>query len=216
MGKLIQRVMLWLAGIVLAPVLWAQTTDLQVQVVDQQGAVVADAVIEVLVASVPATLANNQLGATVAQKGLAFVPFVSAVPVGTAVDFPNQDKTRHHVYSFSPAKVFELKLYSGKPEQPVTFDKTGVVALGCNIHDYMQAFVYVSASPYLAVTDAQGRATVKALPAGNHQLNVWHPWQAETFSPVAVVLPAQSVQQLRLALTAQQKPQKPKKGFGSS
>lgn len=216
MGKLIQRVMLWLAGIVLAPVLWAQTTDLQVQVVDQQGAVVADAVIEVLVASVPATLANNQLGATVAQKDLAFVPFVSAIPVGTAVDFPNQDKTRHHVYSFSPAKVFELKLYSGKPEQPVTFDKTGVVALGCNIHDYMQAFVYVSASPYLAVTDAQGRATVKALPAGNHQLNVWHPWQAETFSPVPVVLPAQSVQQLRLALTAQQKPQKPKKGFGSS
>lgn len=216
MGKLIQRVMLWLAGIVLAPVLWAQTTDLQVQVVDQQGAVVADAVIEVLVASVPATLASNQLGATVAQKDLAFVPFVSAIPVGTAVDFPNQDKTRHHVYSFSPAKVFELKLYSGKPEQPVTFDKTGVVALGCNIHDYMQAFVYVSASPYLAVTDAQGRATVKALPAGNHQLNVWHPWQAETFSPVPVVLPAQSVQQLRLALTAQQKPQKPKKGFGSS
>ena len=92
-----------------------------------------------------------------------FVPKVQAILVGTAVTFPNRDSVRHQVYSFSPARRFELPLYTGVP-QAVTFDKPGVVILGCNIHDWMVGYIYVSESPYFAKTDAQGKAVLSDLP----------------------------------------------------
>lgn len=114
-------------------------------------------------------------GAEVVQRGKAFVPEVAVVTVGSAVDFPNQDTVRHHVYSFSPAKRFELKLYVGRPEQPVVFDKPGIAVLGCNVHDQMQAWVVVLESPWSARTDAQGRAPLPDVPPGPHELRAWHP-----------------------------------------
>jgi hypothetical protein len=97
--------------------------------------------------------------------------------VGTAVTFPNRDSVRHQVYSFSPAKRFELPLYTGVP-QAVTFDKPGVVILGCNIHDWMIGYVYVSESPYFAKTDAHGKAVLTDLPPRAYVLRVWHPQQS--------------------------------------
>jgi len=109
------------------------------------------------------------------QWGKQFTPYVLPVRVGTRVRFPNRDNIKHHVYSFSPAKRFELKLYSSATAQPVLFDKPGIVALGCNIHDWMLAYVYVLETPYFAKTDAHGRVTIESLPEGTYHVEVWHP-----------------------------------------
>jgi len=189
-----------------------QAEPQQIRIVDQLGQPLADAVVEFLD---PANKAFGEKTAEVAQQDLTFRPFVSAVQAGTAVDFPNQDKTRHHVYSFSPAKVFELKLYADKPEAPVIFDTPGIVALGCNIHDYMQAYVYVGESQYLAVTDEQGIATFSSLPASGYQLKLWHPWQDADVAPRNVTVPLNQTE-FSIAVTRQEKPKRPKKGFGNN
>jgi plastocyanin len=103
-----------------------------------------------------------------------FVPLVSVVRTGTAIQFPNSDNIRHHVYSFSPAKTFELPLYIGTPAKPVIFDKAGVVTLGCNIHDWMIAYVYVVDSPYTAITDKDGNANITNMPAGDYEIAIMH------------------------------------------
>jgi plastocyanin len=112
-------------------------------------------------------------GAVMDQVNSEFEPRVLAVAVGSEISFPNSDKTRHHVYSFSPAKRFELPLYSGTTIDPVRFEQAGVVTVGCNIHDWMVGFIIVLDTPYRAVTDAQGRVRID-LPAGAYTLQVWH------------------------------------------
>lgn len=112
--------------------------------------------------------------AVIAQKDKRFIPEVSVVQAGTAVAFPNQDTVRHHVYSFSPAKTFDLKLYAGTPAAPVKFEKPGVAVLGCNIHDNMVAWVVVLQTPYHARTGADGTARLEGVPAGSYQLRGWH------------------------------------------
>lgn len=189
-----------------------QAAPLQIRITDQQGQPLADAVVELLD---PANKAFRSKPAEVAQQDLTFRPFVSAVQAGTPVEFPNQDKTRHHVYSFSPAKVFELKLYADKPEAPVLFDTPGIVALGCNIHDYMQAYVYVGESPFLAVTNEQGIAEFADVPAAGYQLKLWHPWQDADVAPQAVTLPLAKAD-FSITVTRQEKPKRPKKGFGNN
>jgi plastocyanin len=104
-----------------------------------------------------------------------FIGHVTVIHVGTPVLFPNRDNIRHHVYSFSPAKEFELPLYMGTPAKPVIFDKPGVVKLGCNIHDWMHAYIYVSETPYFSITDKDGKAQILNLPAGEYAVRIWHP-----------------------------------------
>jgi plastocyanin len=104
-----------------------------------------------------------------------FVPYVKPVRVGSYVQFPNKDNIRHHVYSFSQPKKFELPLYSGTPSQPVLFDKPGIVKLGCNIHDWMLGYVYVTETPYFGKTGLDGRVDLDQLPPGRYVARVWHP-----------------------------------------
>lgn len=150
----------------------AQAAPLTVQVTDAAGQPLADAAVAVQVAGAPASATGKQ--AEMAQRGRAFVPPVLVVQAGTAVSFPNQDKVRHHVYSFSPAKSFEIKLYGGEVAPAVVFDKPGTVVLGCNIHDRMVAYVHVVDTPYFARSDAQGSVRLD-VPAGDHRVQVWHP-----------------------------------------
>jgi len=117
--------------------------------------------------------------ATIDQVNRTFVPIDSVIQAGTAVAFPNSDNIRHSVYSFSPAKVFTLKLYAGTPSSPVMFDKPGVVVLGCNIHDSMVAWLLVVDTPYFARTDRSGVATLANLPPGDYRLRAWHSPMAE-------------------------------------
>lgn len=113
--------------------------------------------------------------AEIDQRNKMFLPAVTVVQTGAAVAFPNSDNIRHQVYSFSPAKVFNIKLYSGRPSEPVVFDKPGVVVLGCNIHDRMLAWVVVVDTQWFSRTDAKGVAEISGLPAGDYELHFWHP-----------------------------------------
>jgi len=110
-----------------------------------------------------------------------FIKPLTIVQLGTEVHFPNHDKIRHHVYSFSSAKKFEIPLYEGMPPNPIVFDKEGVVVLGCNIHDWMHAYIYVIDTPYFTTTGRDGQALLD-LPLGNYAVRVWHPRLKESAS----------------------------------
>lgn len=148
-----------------------KAADLTVDVLDSTGSPIENAVVYAEPDNKPNIPAAN---AIVEQRGKQFNPLVSVVQTGTDVTFPNFDSVRHHVYSFSPAKTFELKLYSGVPTSPVKFDKAGTVVLGCNIHDYMVAFIHVVDTPYFAKTNKLGKAVLRDLPNGNYTLKAWH------------------------------------------
>jgi plastocyanin len=109
------------------------------------------------------------------QVDLSFVPDVVVIPVGSTVSFPNSDAVSHQVYSFSSTRRFQLPLYRGKPYPPVTFDRPGVVTLGCNIHDNMLAYVVVTDAPFFGRSDATGRWTLPDVPNGKYKLRLWHP-----------------------------------------
>jgi hypothetical protein len=123
---------------------------------------------------------------------MKFVPFVLVVPVGSTVDFGNLDPFRHHVYSFSPAKKFELKLFGKGQTRPVRFNKVGVVAIGCNIHDSMQAFVQVVGTPFAAKTGANGRVILRGVPGAMQRLRVWHPQLRAPANQISVAVNARS------------------------
>ncbi|EJL94331.1 hypothetical protein PMI16_00260 [Herbaspirillum sp. CF444] len=171
-------------GTLAAPAAAATVT---VQVLDVTGAPVPNAVVYAEPTggqAVPKSLKQ----AEIEQKDIRFFPLVSVVQAGTPVLFPNHDKVRHHVYSFSSAKTFELKLYSGVPTSPIVFDKVGTVVLGCNIHDQMVAYLQVVNTPYFAKTDMSGNARLEGLANGKYALKAWYfkmaPNEAATEQPL--------------------------------
>jgi plastocyanin len=162
------------AGFMLAlPALVANATELAVTVTGSDGKPLENSVVYAVPAN-PGTGLPAPKKAEIDQVNKTFIPAVTVIQTGAAVSFPNSDNIRHQVYSFSPARVFNTKLYSGRPSEPVVFDKPGVVVLGCNIHDKMVAWVVVVDTPWFSRSDADGRAAVKNLPAGDYVLNVWH------------------------------------------
>ena len=137
---------------------------------DQSGNPLVDAVILVDgIAQRPVT--SNIMD----QVDRQFDPRVLVVPVGTDVEFPNRDDVRHQVYSFSPTKPFELRLFQGSDAPPVTFEKAGPVVLGCNIHDAMIGYILVTDSPWYAISDAAGEIDLDYLPTGTVAVSWWHP-----------------------------------------
>jgi plastocyanin len=120
------------------------------------------------------------VNAVMDQIDLAFKPDVLVIPVGSSVQFPNGDSVSHQVYSFSPAKKFQLPLYRGKPYPPVRFDQVGVVTVGCNIHDYMLGFIVVTDASYFGVTDLSGDFAVAAIEADDYDISLWHPRARES------------------------------------
>jgi len=172
--------LLWLTGA-------ASAASLRVQVLDSAGKPLEGAVVS-LVSDAARRAVRPLPEQEISQENKQFVPAVRVVTVGTLVRFPNRDSVRHHVYSFSPAKKFEIKLYAGTPAAPVRFDQPGVAVLGCNIHDQMVGWVVVLDTPYFAQTDAQGQALLEGIPAGAHQLRAWH-----ARLPVDVTPPQQAI-----------------------
>jgi len=159
---------------VVAPVVNAQNAEIAATVTDERGKPVADAVVVAVPVDGAARVSTKPRDEIVDQVDKEFLPKVQVVLVGTPIAIPNRDAVLHQVYSFSPAKRFELPLYSGVP-QAVVFDKPGVVVLGCNIHDWMIGYVYVSESPYFAKTNAEGKALLTDLPPRDYVVRVWHP-----------------------------------------
>jgi plastocyanin len=154
----------------------ARAGDVAFAVVDGKNRPVADAVVTAYPPGLKADQIRFSWPQAMDQHNLQFDPFVLVVPVGANVSFPNRDAVRHHVYSFSPTHPFELKLYGKDETRSVRFDKAGVVALGCNIHDGMVAFIKVVDTPFAAKTDDKGQAVLKGLPAGQVQVRIWHPY----------------------------------------
>lgn len=183
--------------------------DVSVDVRDQAGKPVRDAVVMIRPAGgvAPGTPMKVNWPMVMAQQNTQFTPYVLIVPLGSTVSFPNKDKVRHHVYSFSAPKKFELKLYGRDETRSITFDKPGAVSLGCNIHDSMIAFIFVSDTPFAAKSNPQGVALVQDAPAGGATLLVWHPdlkARAPIARPLAVAGAAQRATvtvELRPALT---------------
>jgi plastocyanin len=174
------------AATALAPAAWA--VPVTVQLAGPDGQALAGAAVAVEVRGRPAktTTARAEMG----QRDRQFTPQLLIVQTGTAVSFPNFDTVRHHVYSISPIKVIDIKLYAGTPAEPVVFDKPGVATLGCNIHDRMSAHVVVVDTPLFARTDANGQATFD-LPAGEHSVKAWHPGQrSSTLQSLRLDVPA--------------------------
>jgi len=153
----------------------AEAATLEVRVRDAAGAPVPDAAVYAVPASGP-TEARNARAVSIEQVDREFVPYVTVVQAGTPVSFPNRDPIQHHVYSFSPAKPFEIKLYTGNSPE-ILMDKPGIVTLGCNIHDWMIGYVFVVPTPHFARTDASGTARLRDLPGGAYELRAVHPNQ---------------------------------------
>ena len=184
------KLLLFAAGVGLSASLGA--APLAVHVVDASGRPVRDAVVTLYPAGVAARAPRPGGRFVVSQKSLQFHPFLTIVPVGADVSFPNLDPTKHHVYSFSPAKRFELKLFAKDQSRTVHFEKPGVVALGCNIHDQMSAFIVVTDSAWTVRTNVQGTAAFADAPNAPGRLTVWHPYlRAASGQVEQAVAPAQ-------------------------
>ena len=123
------------------------------------------------------------LPASIAQHDREFVPYLTVVQTGAAVSFPNQDPIRHHVYSFSKPKKFEIKLYAGDAPDPVIFDQPGVVTMGCNVHDWMLGFVFVVDTHWFGKTGADGLVRIDAVADGEYEAHVWHPRRRHEVAP---------------------------------
>lgn len=198
----------WLVVLValVTPIAHAQNAEIAATVTDERGKPVADAVVIAVPAEGGVRLPPRPREDVVDQVDKEFLPKVQAVLVGTAVSFPNHDGVRHQVYSFSSAKRFELPLYAGVP-QAVVFDKPGVVILGCNIHDWMVGYVYVSESPYFAKTNAEGRALLTDVPPRGYVVRVWHPQLAVTEDATRKNVEASRAQRAEVAWTLSLKPE---------
>ncbi|KFL47953.1 hypothetical protein IL54_3380 [Sphingobium sp. ba1] len=144
--------------------------------VDAAGRPVSDAVVSVRPAGgIPAGPIRFPWPTTMIQQNVAFVPHVLIVPVGATVRFPNKDKVRHHVYSFSRPAKFEIKLFGQDETRSYTFKTPGAVAVGCNIHDQMTGFIKVVETPFAAKSDAAGTARITGMATGTAQVTIWHP-----------------------------------------
>lgn len=151
----------------------AQAATLTLNLRDERGNPAEDTVVYLMSEKTPG-MPLKQPQTQIDQINKTFVPLVSVVQRGTRIQFPNKDNIRHHVYSFSKAKKFEIKLYADTPAKPILFDQPGYVAMGCNIHDNMIAHLLVVESPYFAVADRTGRAVINDVPPGNYSLIAWH------------------------------------------
>ncbi len=150
----------------------AHAADLTVEIKDSNGRPVRNAVV---IADAGGRAAPPPARFVINQQNMQFVPYVLVIPVGSTIEFGNLDPFRHHVYSFSPAKKFELKLFGQGETRPVRFDRPGLVSIGCNIHDSMQAFIQVVDTPFARKTEESGRVTLRGVPAQVRQIRVYHP-----------------------------------------
>ena len=153
----------------------ADASPLAVTVRDRNGMPVKDVVVIARAANSNDKTIDDPQPAVMDQMNRQFAPFVIAVRAGTSVLFANSDSVAHQVYSFSQARPFELGLYRGKPRTPIVFDKPGVVVLGCNIHDNMIGYVYVTDAPHFGTTNAAGQWHSRDLNAGEYTVEIWTP-----------------------------------------
>lgn len=153
----------------------ARASDLSVTVRDENGTPIADAVVTVTLKAGGQKTEPPSSAYQINQKDTAYDPFVSVVSTGTSVNFKNSDSWGHHVYSFSKAKKFDITVAAYKVSDTVVFEKPGIVVIGCNIHDRMLAYIFVSGEGMPSKSNKMGIARFFGLPSGTYHLEVWHP-----------------------------------------
>jgi plastocyanin len=175
-----------LALVLLALALPVRAGTIEAVVRDGRGRGVAEAVVY----AVPEgrELPPAKKTAVMDQRNREFIPHVLPVQTGTAVSFPNSDDVRHQVYSFSPAKTFQLPLYKGTPANAIVFDKPGVATLGCNIHDRMSAYIVVVDTPHFGTSGRDGRVSLANVPPGRYAVRVWWEEMKQEPAPVVVIV----------------------------
>ncbi|TMP07899.1 methylamine utilization protein [Pseudoalteromonas sp. S3178] len=189
---------------------FASSADINLVIEDQHGQKLSGAVVELINASTHSASKTLPL-AVMDQVHKQFLPELLVVQQGQQVNFPNSDNIRHHVYSFSQAKPFQLRLYSGQPKEPITFNQQGVVVLGCNIHDSMVGYIYVASSESVYKSDKKGMVslTLGTLPA---QVSVWHPLQTAPLENKKIIT---INSQKQLVVTVNTSSPAPRNTFGS-
>ena len=185
----------------------AQAAPVYIEITDLNGRPTANAVVALTGHDVAAGVSRLPSEQVIDQRMETFLPLVTLLPKGGRVTFTNNDTTMHQVYSFSPVKQFAFEIDERHKSQPVVFDKAGIAAIGCNIHDHMIAYVYVADTPWVALTDAKGRAQFDA-PAGNYRVEVWHPQLAPGRTPPSATLTVRSDTKLALSVALQPPPPK--------
>jgi plastocyanin len=157
----------------------ASAAELDVRVNDNHGHPLADAVVTLVPQNAAQSPAPKRPSAPstriIDQKDEMFVPYIEIFRPGDKVLFRNSDQTRHDVYSFSPVKSFEFVLVPGESSKPLELDQTGVVAVGCNIHDQMITYLFVSDAGWIERSGLDGRVRLRDVPAGAWNVRVWHP-----------------------------------------
>ena len=176
--------------------------EVVIQISDQDGAPLENTTLVLTPMFDFEPIATNSIN--VNQINEQFVPEVSVVQVGTDIFFPNQDDIRHHVYSFSPAKQFDIPLYSGTPAEPINFDQTGIVELGCNIHDQMRGYILVTDSPYFGISNESGEVSITLNQAGNYQLSLWHPEEEAHLEPIEITIGQDLTYEAEFSITTMQ------------
>ena len=159
--------------------------SLSVKVVDQKGNALENAVVFLtpqFTLKAPVPIRDD---AEMRQQNILFSPAVLPVRVGTKVSFPNFDESRHHVYSFSKPKRFELQLYGKDESNSIIFDTPGVVAIGCNIHDNMLAYILVTEVPIFSKTGSDGLTEFTDLENGQYEMTAWHPGVRKNGAPAS-------------------------------
>ncbi|MCV6604262.1 MAG: methylamine utilization protein [Porticoccaceae bacterium] len=196
----------------------ANGSDLTIKITDRHGtAVHLDQAVVYATPETPLAATTPDSQTTIVQRDLQFDPYISVIQRNTQVIFPNRDNTSHHVYSFSSAKSFELPLYKKQQPGPVLFDQAGVVVLGCNIHDWMLAYLLVVDTPFFSQLDKH-QQQLTGLPAGKYQLHLWHPrLHKDDLAPVTVEITEGRDNQVIFALNHKLKkafrPQAPEQPF---
>lgn len=155
----------------------AFAADIVVAVTDQRGKPVADAVVTVVPDAPTSPRPASPATRTIDQASLVFIPYIEIFRPGDRVVFRNSDATRHHVYSFSKVKAFEFVLRPGESSPPLALDTPGVIAAGCNIHDSMITYLFVSDAPWIARSGVDGKVTLAGVPRGSFRVQAWHPRQ---------------------------------------
>jgi plastocyanin len=175
MRQLLSRLALAVALAAASALQAAAASAIRADVAGPAGGPVENAVVFLRPLSQQKPPARQLQPATIEQHDREFVPYLTVVQTGTPVRFPNQDPIRHHVYSFSQPKKFEIKLYAGDGPDPIVFDRPGVVTMGCNVHDWMLGYVFIVDTPWFAKTGPGGEVEIDAIDDGEYEARVWHP-----------------------------------------
>jgi plastocyanin len=155
--------------------------------------------------STPATTA------AITQENLKFSPYVTAIRVGSSVQFPNRDTVEHHIKSFSASKPFEIAVHKpGNAPAPIVFDKEGAVIVYCILHDWMRAFVYVADTPWFAQTAEVGAAQIENVPAGEFEVLAWHPDLGQYKSPLSQKISVPAAGGVKVSFRFDFKPRAPR------